>query len=184
MALRRPHKGMKTGWCRERAATRVALSYNRFAPVFLNNCEGLVVHFRTDDGLGHLCMICGLSRRIGTIDLQDHFANRHLAGDTVQIHWPHLALFLLLAALVGCVLVDSEDKPVARMDQEHRLEPCPLTSPNVDVVRNGTHFNYVVRNGWHFDYGKGGLWTSRSTRGNRSIQRPRTRLSIPTVRCQ
>ena len=24
MALRRPHKGMKTGWCRERATTRVA----------------------------------------------------------------------------------------------------------------------------------------------------------------
>ena len=77
----------------------------------------------------------------------------------MQIHWSQLALFLLLVALVGCVLVDSEDKPVG-MDQEHRLEPCPLTSPNVDVVRNGTHFNYVVRNGWRFNYGKGGLWTS------------------------
>ena len=81
-------------------------------------------------------------------------------GDgSLQFHWSQLALFLLLAALAGCALVDSEDKPVG-MDQEHGIEPCPITSPNVNVVRNGTHFNYVVRNGWHFDYGNGDLWTS------------------------
>ena len=77
----------------------------------------------------------------------------------MQIHWSQLALFLLLVALVGCVLVDSDDKPVG-MDQEHGTVPCPITSPNVNVVRNGAHFNYVVRNGWRFNYGKGGLWTS------------------------
>ncbi len=77
----------------------------------------------------------------------------------MQIHWPQLAGLLLLAALVGCALVDSEDEPVGK-NQKHESEPCPITSPNVNVVRNGAHFNYVVRNGWHFDYGNGGLWTS------------------------
>ena len=77
----------------------------------------------------------------------------------MQIHWSQLALLLLLAALVGCARVESEETP-AGMDQEHRTEPCPVTSPNVDVVRNGTHFDYVVRNGWYFDYGNGELWTS------------------------
>jgi hypothetical protein len=82
----------------------------------------------------------------------------------VQIHWSQLALFLLLVALVGCALVDSDDKPVG-MDQEHGRVPCPITSPNVNVVRNGAHFNYVVRNGTHFNYGNGELWTSLWPKG-------------------
>ena len=82
----------------------------------------------------------------------------------MQIHWPQLALFLLLVALVGCALVDSDDKPVG-MDQEHGTVPCPITSPNVNVVRNGAHFNYVVRNGTHFNYGNGELWTSLWPKG-------------------
>lgn len=36
------------------------------------------------------------------------------------------------------------------MEQEHGMEPCPVTSPNADVVRHGAHFNY----------GNGKLWTS------------------------
>ena len=67
----------------------------------------------------------------------------------MQFHWPQLALLLLLATLAGCVLVDGEDRPVG-MDQEHGVEPCPITSPNVNVVRHG----------WHFDYGNGELWTN------------------------
>ena len=77
----------------------------------------------------------------------------------MQIHWPQLALFLLLAALVGCARTDSSEMPV-RVAQEHESEPCPITPPNVNVVRNGTHFDYVVRHGWHFDYGNGELWTN------------------------
>ena len=76
----------------------------------------------------------------------------------MQIHWSQLALFLLLVALVGCALVDSDDKPVG-MDQEHGTVPCPITSPNVNEVRNGTHYDYVVRYRGRFNYGSDGLWT-------------------------
>ena len=45
MALQRPHKGMKTGWCRERATTRVAPTTGLPEPIFIAmkgysaNCE-------------------------------------------------------------------------------------------------------------------------------------------------
>ena len=35
MALQRPHKGMKTGWCRERATTRVAPTTGLPEPIFI-----------------------------------------------------------------------------------------------------------------------------------------------------
>ena len=77
----------------------------------------------------------------------------------MQIHWSQIVPFLVLAVLVGCARAGTEEAS-ARVNQEDGVESCPVTSPNVDVVRNGTHFNYVVRNGWHFDYGNGGLWTN------------------------
>ena len=80
----------------------------------------------------------------------------------MQIHWPQLVGFLLLVALVGCARADNEEIPV-RGGQEHGTEtdPCPVTLPGINVVRNGIHFkyDYVVRNSSRFNYGNGELWT-------------------------
>ena len=67
----------------------------------------------------------------------------------MQIHWSQVAGLLLLAALVGCARADTEEVPLG-MDRGQGAEPCPITSPNVNVVRHG----------WQFDYGNGELWTN------------------------
>ena len=77
----------------------------------------------------------------------------------MRIHWSQVVPFLALAVIVGCARTDTEEAP-ARVDQEGGAESCPITSPNVDVVRNGKHYDYVTRNRWHFNYGNGKLWTS------------------------
>ena len=92
-----------------------------------------------------------------------------LTGEgTVRIHWPQLVGFLLLAALVGCARVENEEIP-AGGGQEHgtETEPCPVTLPGINVVRNGVHFDYdyVVRNSWRFNYGNGELWTGVGREG-------------------
>ena len=82
---------------------------------------------------------------------------------SMQFHWSKLALFLVLAVLVGCAHGESEEIP-AGGGQEHgtETEPCPVTLPGINVVRNGVHFeyDYVVRHSWRFNYGNGEQWTS------------------------
>ena len=77
-------------------------------------------------------------------------------GDgSLQFHWSQLALFLVLAALVGCAHGDINEK-TEHVEQGQVSNRCPVTFPNADVVRHGAHFNY----------GNGDLWTSVWPDGN------------------
>ena len=73
----------------------------------------------------------------------------------MRLFWSKLALYLVLAALVGCARADSDEK-TEHVEQGQVSEPCPVTLPNAEVVRHG----------WHFDYGNGELWTSVWPDGN------------------
>lgn len=67
----------------------------------------------------------------------------------MRIHWSQLVGFLLLVALAGCVRADNEEIPV-RADYENALDPCPITSPNVTVVRHSSRFNYGNGEQWTY----------------------------------
>ena len=67
----------------------------------------------------------------------------------MQTYRSKLALLLVLAVFVGCTRTDTEEMRV-QGEQGQVTDSCPVTSPNAEVVRHGSHFNY----------GNGDLWTS------------------------